>query len=111
MYPDSCGLPNKFHTSSTEQKSPSNLYTPYSTTQQFGRLGSTVCQPLQPRCHQQKIAIGGLGAMSTQGDRLSNAPLGKESPMHSQSDQLHPKRESESMAGETRNRCGPHDWC
>ena len=100
MYPDSCGPPDKFNTSSTEQKPPAHLHcihhVHYNTTSQEAWL---VCQPLQPRYHRKKIGGRGLGAMEhTRGCPavlLSNVPMGNESPIHRHCYQLHPKWESE----------------
>ena len=82
MYPDSCGPPNKFHTSSTEQKPLVHLHCIHNnTTSQEAWL---YCAPLP----QKKKRGRGLGATEhTTCTRrrpamiLSNAPMGNESPI------------------------------
>ncbi len=77
-----------------------HTYTVYITTQQVGRLGFTVCRSAPSAPLPQEIMDGrGLGATEHTRGRpaviLSNAPMGNESPIHRQCDQLHPEGENE----------------
>ncbi len=95
-----------------------HTYTAYTTTQQVGRLGFTVCRlaPSAPLPWPQEIMGGrGLGAMEHTRGRpaaiLCNAPMGNESPIHRQCDQLHTEGENEvwqvkqEPEPEGRNKC------
>ncbi len=100
MHPDSCGPPNKYHTSSTEQKPPAHPHCiHYNITSREAWL-HCVSTPssLLP---QKKIGGHGLGVTGAHKGMacriLSNAPLGNESPAYRQCEQLHPKREIEVL--------------
>ncbi len=68
------------------------------------KVNCYLCRPLQPRYHRKKERwtwVGGYGAHKGMAychiHKLSNAPLGNESPIYRQCDELHPKREIEFL--------------